>query len=357
MTLVTCPGCSRQISDSAPVCPGCRRANHGPAPAVTARIDLEMEGLRAYVGPNWDSHYVYSFGQMLHGERKGAATGWTWNWAAALFPIWFLYRRLYIAFLASAVGWYVLAQLSFLLILFSPARATVALSLVVGGIILQGWIADRLLFAQARALVRDGTAIHPLDLARRGAPHRWVPWTAAAMVVLGICGVGGLAMIMRAERAAALATVIPATRADGWVDFQSAMGSFKAAFPHTPLYGTSVGARENRYTAEYRDGAVLQVTYEDDSTVGVEERFRQLETSPEISAEIRPAPVSLGEHPGMEATYEKGKGADAVVVHHRIYQVGGRLYQLTATMKKADPAAAVEVERFFSSFQLTSEAP
>jgi hypothetical protein len=352
MTLITCPDCSRQISDSAAVCPGCMRANHftHTPPAVGDRV---MEGLRAYVGPNWDSHYAYSFGQLLHGERKGVATGWTWNWPAALTPLWFLYRRLYIAFLASAAAWYVLAYLSILLVIFSPARATVALSLVVGGIILQGWIADRLLFAQARALVRDGTAIHPLDLARRGAPHRWVPWTAAAMTVLGSFGVGGIAMLVKAEQTAAIAAAIPATRADGWVDFQSSMGSFKAAFPHAPLYGTSVGARENRYTAEYRDGAVLQVTYEDDSTVGLEERFRELETSPGVSGEIRPDPVSLGEHPGMEATYERGEGEDAVVVRHRIYQVDARLYQLIATMKKADPAPA-EVERFFSSFQLTS---
>jgi hypothetical protein len=356
MTLVTCPDCRRQISDSAAVCPGCRRAGRGPAPAVTARIDLEMEGLRAYVGPNWDSHYVYSFGQMLHGERKGAATGWTWNWPAALTPLWFLYRRLYVAFLASSVAWYALGQLCLLLVLFSPARITVALSLVVGGIILQGWIADRLLFAQAHALVRDGTYIHPAELARRGAPHRWVAWTAAAAVVLGICGVGAVAMMLNAERAAAMAAVAPAERADGWVDFQSAMGDFKAAFPRAPLYGTSEGARENRYTAEYRDGAVLQVTYEDDSTVGLEERFRQLETSPGVRGVIRPDPVTLGEHPGMEATYEKGEGADAVVVRHRIHQVDGRIYQLIATMKKADPAPA-EVERFFSSFQLTSVDP
>jgi hypothetical protein len=313
-----------------------------------------MEGLRAYVGPNWDSHYAYSFGQMLHGERKGAATGWTWNWPAALTPLWFLYRRLYIAFLASSVAWYVLAQLCVLLVIFSPARAMVALSFVLGGIILQGWIADRLLFAQARALVRDGTYIHPAELARRGAPHRWVPWTAAVTAVLGICAVGGIAMVINAERAARMATVVPAERADGWVDFQSAMGDFKAAFPSTPLYGTSVGARENRYTAEYRDGAVLQVTYEDDPAVGLEERFRELEASPGVNGKIRPDPVSLGEHPGMEATYETGEGEDAVVVRHRIYQVEARMYQLIATMKKADYAPA-EVERFFSSFQLTSQ--
>jgi hypothetical protein len=170
--------------------------------------------------------------------------------------------------------------------------------------------------------------------------------------VLGICAVGALFLVVNAERAAAMASVVPAARADGWVDFESSMGGFRAAFPHAPLYGTSVGAKENRYTAEYRDGAVLRVTYEDgyDGTIDLAEHFRRLD----VGAAPRPAPVPLGGHPGMEATYEEGEGADAVVVHHRIYQVDGRLYQLIATMKKADPAPA-EVERFFSSFRLTSE--
>jgi hypothetical protein len=364
MTLIACPDCSRRISDSAAACPGCSRPIRVYLPATPLRGDAVMEGLRAYVGPNWDSHYRYTFGQLLYAERKGLGAGWTWNWSAALTPylIWFLYRRLFgaaglfliAAFLTGALGYFIAS--------ISPFGGLVQGLLLVAFSVAQGSLGDRLLFARAREAVGDGTSVPRAELARGGAPLQWVVWTSASVAALSFIAWFAFVVFIafqgavEAERQPASTGTVARTaaRPDGWVAYQSAMGSFTAAFPHDPTYSTSVGARENRYTAEYRDGAVLQVTYEDDSAVGLEERFRQLEASPGVSGEIRPTPVALGEHPGMEATYEMGEGADATVVRHRIHQVGGRQYQLIATMRKADPAPA-EVERFFSSFQLTGE--
>jgi hypothetical protein len=337
-------------------------------PATPLRGDEVMEGLRAYVGPNWDSHYRYSFGQLLYAERKGVGAGWTWNWSAALTPylIWFLYRRLF-----GATGLFLLAaflggSLCYYVASISPFGGLAQGLLIVGFAIAQGSLGDRLLFAQARKAVGDGMSVSRAELARGGAPLQWVIWTSVSVAILSFFAWLAFVVLIafqgavEAERQSSPAVGTVATtaaRPDGWVTYQSALGSFSAAFPHDPAYSTSVGARENRYTAEYRDGAVLQVTYGDDydTTMELEEHFRQLERSFGVRGPIRPEPISLGEHPGMEATYRRGRGADAVVVHHRMLQVDGRIYQLIATMKEGDPAAAVEVERFFSSFQLTGE--
>ena len=331
-------------------------------PALPLKGDDVMEGLRAYVGPNWDSHYRYSFGQLLYAERKGLGAGWTWNWSAALTPYfaWFLYRGL---FGAAAFLW-LAALVAASLYVFVVVKATVFAGLayalvLVGFCVAQGFLGDRLLYARARAAVGDGTSVSREELARRGRPMQWVLWTGVSATVLGGLAFAALVVFLafedsintwRAERAER-----PVVRADGWVWFQSRMGDFKVAFPHDPVYSTSVGAKENRYTVEYRDGAVLRVAFEDDggAWLGADE-FRPPEGVPAPAGPVEPEPiVPRGRYPGFAATYEAGEGADAVVVHHRVYRagVGGRLYQVVAIMKKSDPAPE-DVERFFSSFEI-----
>jgi len=369
MTLITCPDCSRRISNVAAACLGCGRPVRVYVPP--ARGDAVMDGLRAYVGPNWDSHYRYAFGQLLYSERKGTGGGWTWNWSAALVPygLWLLYRRLY-----GAAGLLWLAAFAGGLAFYLTAKATPfsglveALVLVVFSVA-QGFLGDRLLFAKARATVGDGTSVPLAELERKGAPHRWVIWTGVSTGVAGTFAFVGLVLfsvvqtaVQNAETSAARGwsdSPIARTtaREDGWVWFQSGMGDFRAAFPRDPTYSTSVGGKENRYTTEYRDGAVLQVTYGDeyDPTMDLADHFRHLETSPDISGPIRPTPISFAGHPGMVATYRRGEGADEVLVEHRMLEVEGRIYQVIAAMKEDDPAREEEMKRFFASFTLTQE--
>jgi hypothetical protein len=330
-------------------------------PALPLKGDDVMEGLRAYVGPKWDSHYRYAFGQLLYAERKGLGPGWTWNWSAALTPYlgWFAYRKL-----DDAAAMFLLTEIAAgllwgLLVSGSAFAGLVYTILVIGFCVARGFLGDRLLYAQAREAVGDGVSVSREELARRGGSVRWVLWTGMSITALAGLMLVALALFLafedsintwradRAERTAA--------RADGWVWFQSRMGDFKVAFPHDPTYSTSAGAKENRYTVQYRNGAVLQVAFEDDggAWLGAED-FRHPEGVPLPDVPVEPTPTRLGKTTGLAATYETGEGADAVVVHHRVYRTfteGGRLYQVVAIMKKSDPAAE-DVERFFSSFQI-----
>lgn len=362
MTLVTCPGCSRQISTSAAACPGCGRAVQVYLPTPPPRSDEVMEGLRAYVGPSWDSHYRYAFGQLLYAERKGRGAGWTWNWSAALVPCcaWFLYRRL---FGAAAFLW-LAALVAWLLHVLVVVRVTVFSGLVywllvIGFCVAQGFLGDRLLYARARGAVGDGTSVSREELARRGRPMLWMVWTAAVPSAL-ILAVFVVFPAVRSsiDRGRAELAERTAVRTDGWVWFRSRPGDFKVAFPHDPAHSTSREGREHRYTAEYRNGAMLQVSFEDDggAWLGADE-FRLPEAPAGGPVEIRAELIRpQGRYPGFAATYELGEGTDALVVHHRVYRagVGGRLYQVIAMMKKSDPAPE-DVERFFSSFEIFSK--
>jgi hypothetical protein len=144
----------------------------GATPSFVPRTTLHAEDeildrLAIYVGPGWESHYRRAFERLMRAERTGSMT-WTWNWAAALFSAWFLYRRLYGAFIAFGIAY------RFLGVLVVPVL-----------FIVQGCMGDRLLFNKAMAEVRrPGLRGSPAALAERGKPLRWVLWLCVALNVL-----------------------------------------------------------------------------------------------------------------------------------------------------------------------------
>jgi hypothetical protein len=153
----------------------------GSAPAAGPHAEM-MERLRAYVGPRWESHYRRTFEKLLMAQRGGASAPWTWNWSA-LFLAWFLYRRLYAAFAVFAairvfLLWpFIVASVTF--IAGAPIERLL-IRFVFGGalffvmIVVQCWLADRLLFD--RALAAAGAARDPARLSRAGKPMWWPIW-------------------------------------------------------------------------------------------------------------------------------------------------------------------------------------
>ena len=62
-----------------------------------ASAPLSDERMAAYIGPRWESTYRAKLARFI----EDPAFTPTWNWAAALgSPFWFLYRKLYLSFLA-----------------------------------------------------------------------------------------------------------------------------------------------------------------------------------------------------------------------------------------------------------------
>jgi hypothetical protein len=140
-----------------------------------------MARLRAYIGPNWDTHYQKQFQRLLTARRTGEGTGWMWNWPAALTPFWFLYRRLYGAFFLYAA----------LHVLLGRMGMTIPLAII------QGCRGDLLLFRKASAEVnRAGEDADHTWLARRGRPQEWVAWlpvtSLAAMTIVGMVILTGI---------------------------------------------------------------------------------------------------------------------------------------------------------------------
>lgn len=159
MPFKICLECGREISVADTVCPRCGRSVE----------TYPLDGLWAYVGENWHSHYHRQFQRLLGVERTGVDPGWMWNWSAALTPFWFLYRRLYGAFF-----FYLTLHLVF---------GAFGLTLVIA--IVQGCQGDKLLYRKAYSVVRRaGEGVDPAWLARRGKPQAWVAWSPVVGVVL-----------------------------------------------------------------------------------------------------------------------------------------------------------------------------
>jgi hypothetical protein len=142
-----------------------------------------MARLRTYIGPNWDSHYEQPFQELLTAERTGAKPAGMWNWAAALTPFWFWYRRLYGAFFL-----YGALNLFFLLVdtaVDAVARGQGSTSIFMFWIplaVVQGRRADRLLYRKARKDVASEDR-GPQWLAWRGQPLSWVPGVAVGLII------------------------------------------------------------------------------------------------------------------------------------------------------------------------------
>ena len=141
----------------------------------------------AFVGPRWESSYRKKFARFVDDPSFVP----TWNWAAALFaPVWFLYRKLYLAFL----GFYLLPGVALSYMTTLPDKMTVTdlqkpeaypALLVAAGVqlsmmIAAGGTANWLLFRRARAAaVVVSIQQLPEDAAiswlRRTGGVNWVP--------------------------------------------------------------------------------------------------------------------------------------------------------------------------------------
>jgi len=101
-----CPNCAYPAPDEATNCPSCRASLRevdvpsAPAGGGNVSEPLTPEQLNAlYVGKNWNRFYKPRFDRFA---AKGGRFQATWNWAAALVPFWYLYRKLWLPFF----GWY-----------------------------------------------------------------------------------------------------------------------------------------------------------------------------------------------------------------------------------------------------------
>jgi len=163
MALIDCGRCGNRFSDVSGVC---------TCGWVVQETDELLDRLEIYIDDNWDSHYAEAFGKLLRARRGRTIAGFTWNWAAALFPVWFLYRRLYVAFIAILfvrMGvWWVL----------SPGTGLWPLIAVT---ILQGVVGDRLLFEHACGVA--ATTPDRGQLPSKGEPIGWYVWAPVAVIV------------------------------------------------------------------------------------------------------------------------------------------------------------------------------
>lgn len=149
-----------------------------------------LAALRAYVGQNWESHYRVAFESLHHSRQSRTAAGWTWNWPAALIPVWYLYRRLYLAFFGF------LLLLTFINMIDQAAAGSAnggspfALLFLVQ-LVVMGFAGDRLLFRKAYSKVTSATA--PRDEAQLralGKPLRWVIWIP--IIIFGVAVLAGV---------------------------------------------------------------------------------------------------------------------------------------------------------------------
>ncbi|MES2523561.1 MAG: hypothetical protein V4617_12730 [Gemmatimonadota bacterium] len=124
--------------------------------------ELSDEQLALFIGPRWESAYR----KKLAGFRADPSFVPTWNWAAALAPsgLWFLYRKLYLAFAAFfiipslAVQWLTGTDQSMTMAnLNSPENAWLRgmyVAVYVSTVLAGGGTANWLLFRRARAAIK-----------------------------------------------------------------------------------------------------------------------------------------------------------------------------------------------------------
>ena len=161
--MVACPACKVEIPAIAAVCKHCGkgfRESTSASEEKRRRMALKAEGrasdpvvdvagrLEHYVGANWNSHYRVTFLQLLNAQERGTYCGRTWNWSAALTPLWFFHRRL-----SSAGFGYLFLAFSIRFVQTStvdwPEAQTFTAGLYVLLHIGSGIVADRLLFRKA----------------------------------------------------------------------------------------------------------------------------------------------------------------------------------------------------------------
>ncbi len=160
--------------------------------------DLSDEKLALFIGPRWET---YKRKLAVFREDPGFVP--TWNWAAALTcPVWFLYRKLFLAFAA----FFILPNLAFLGLTGTDLQLTPAAALqpenawlvytkagvFISTVIAAGGTANWLLFRRARAAIRLVSAQKmPAPqaatlLGRVGGVSRTGPWLFVALSLVVI---------------------------------------------------------------------------------------------------------------------------------------------------------------------------
>jgi len=173
---------------SAPPAFGTLEAPAAPAePTAAQREKEEMRRLAAFIGENW-GHYEAPFRRMLQAEKGGGGAGGTWNWAAFfLSPWWFMYRRMYLPFIAFGAGLWLARSLHHA-VNDGETRVLALAFLPLAVVIAQGWAADRLLYSRARRVLRENPDAPLQRLAELGAPNNWAWLCAIGLIVLAVLG-------------------------------------------------------------------------------------------------------------------------------------------------------------------------
>lgn len=198
---------------SAPLPAWARPKSTGGVPAPDSPLDRQFA---AFVGPRWPV-YRRKFAPFFADGRFTP----TWNWAAALLfpllPLWFIYRKLYLPFVAFLM----LPGLAFSLLwggelpvrmvenpfggapmqTLAPEAAPVALGILLSWMLMAGGTANFLLYRRAMAAIRflgqrDGDPEAKLPLLNRvgGTSWRGVGLGLAVFIGLQLLGqLGGAA--------------------------------------------------------------------------------------------------------------------------------------------------------------------
>lgn len=143
-----------------------------------------------WIGPNWETHYRGPFTRLLAAQQGGPTVAWSWNWAAALVPLWWIYRRLYSAFAIWSLAYGVLSALGTELESQGDDASAVGF-LSLGLLVLTGALGNRLLFARGlKYLTGLGSNAPPEAVSQHGKPNvtavKWILGVLAAIVTLGV---------------------------------------------------------------------------------------------------------------------------------------------------------------------------
>lgn len=143
--------------------------NHTAEGPATRSASVPMTGAEKYaawVGPNWSSHYARAFQRMITAKRNVS-----WNWAAALFPPWWVYRRQYAMFIALMVFE------AFSAFTVSDAAEpwsswdSTMLAVVIASVMILGMKGDSLVLRQGQAfLAGEGAQASRDEIAAHGRP-------------------------------------------------------------------------------------------------------------------------------------------------------------------------------------------
>jgi hypothetical protein len=162
-----------------------------------APSSAELSRLKLWVGPNWESHYSVPFTRLLAARRRSQRVGWTWNWAAGLVPLWWIYRRLYGGFLLWLFSFGLLSGLEESIANDGGDPRGLLTILGLLSVVLFGVLGDRLLFNRGyRTLTGIGRSSDDATLDAHGRPN-----SAAIKWILGIWGsLIGFAILLSALR-------------------------------------------------------------------------------------------------------------------------------------------------------------